>query len=162
MMRKFLVMMFLLIGMFGLVVPAVCAASSGPALRQDKAFVEKKDAKMQQFFQELNLTEEQKKLLNDNKNKHREQMKIIFQQKKDKMALIRQEVQKNELDMEKIIQINNELKELESKMLDLMLQGILDVRKILTAEQFKKFMEQAEKHRRHFDNTPGASIPSNR
>jgi len=162
MIKKYFVILLWMVGMFGLMMPVVYAASSVPAPRQGKALVEKKDAKMQQFFKELKLTEEQKKLLNDNKNKHREQMKAIFQQKKDKMTLIREEIQKDELNMGKITQINNELKDLDSKMLDLMLQGILDVRRILTAEQFKKFMEQAEKHRRHFENAPEAPVSHDR
>ena len=48
------------------------------------------------------------------------------------------------LNIGKITQINNELKILSAQMLDRKLEGILEVRKILTPEQFKKFMTKTE------------------
>lgn len=123
-----------------------------------KVSAEKKDAKRQKFYKELNLTDEQKKLLKENKNKNREQMKILFEGIKEKKALIREEVQKDELNMEKINQLQNELKALQTQMIDHRLEGILEVRKILTPEQFKKFLTKMEdrkgrdKHKKLFAN----------
>ena len=46
--------------------------------------------------------------------------------------------------MEKIDQINGDLKKMMAQMLDYRLERILEVRKILTPEQFKKFTSQVE------------------
>jgi len=128
---------------------ALYASPSDNDAKPTKAFAEKRDAKHQQFYKELNLTEEQKKLLEDNKNKHREQMKALFSGMREKTALMRQELQKDELNMEKLNQIQNELKALQTQMLDHRLQGILEVRKILTPQQFKKFLTKTEDHKGH-------------
>ena len=118
---------------------AVALLSSVAYASPDKDSGEKKGAKHEHFYKELNLTDDQKKALEENKNKNREQMKALFEGMREKRTLIRQELQKDQLDMEKINQTQNELKALQSQMLDNRLTGILEVRKILTPEQFKKF-----------------------
>lgn len=109
---------------------------------------EKKEmlAKHEEFFKELGLSEEQQKTLKDNKKKNREEMKTAFQAMKEKRELMRNELQKETLDMNKINGLNEDLKKLQNKMADQKLSGILEVRKVLSPEQFKKFMEKTEKH----------------
>lgn len=133
------------------VIAAVLLASSAvyaydPAAEctQKKAFAEKKEAKKEALYKNLNLTEEQKKALEANKTQTREQVKVLYQQVKDKTAMLRQELQGDTLNMDKINQINGELKNLQAQILDQKLQGILGVRKILTPEQFKKFMAEIQ------------------
>lgn len=109
-------------------------------------------ASMQQSSNGLNLTNEQKKLLEENRNKQRGQKKLLFEQMGEKTALIRQELQKDELNMDKIHQINTELKNLQAQILDERLEGILEVRKILTPEQFKKFIAKTQARPGHFKN----------
>ena len=55
---------------------------------------------------------------------------------KEKREEIRNELQRDELNIGKIAQINNELKILSAQMLDRKLEGILEVRKILTPAMF--------------------------
>ena len=98
----------------------------------------------------LNLSDTQKKLLEENKKVRREEMKSLFSQMKEKKEAIRNELQKAELNIGKITQINNELKILSAQMLDHKLEGILEVRKILTPEQFKKFMAKMGQRQEHF------------
>lgn len=128
----------------GLLSGVVYASASDNDSKEKKAFAEKRDGKRQQFYKDLNLTQEQKKALEENKNKNREQMKTLFAGMKEKKALIREELQKDELNMEKINQVQNELKALQTQMIDHRLEGILEVRKILTPEQFKKFLTKME------------------
>jgi Spy/CpxP family protein refolding chaperone len=61
---------------------------------------------------------------------------------RQKMASLRQELEKSELNMQVIYQTNNELKQLQTQMLDNRLERILEVRKILTPGQFKKFEDK--------------------
>ncbi len=110
---------------------------------------EKMEAKKQELYKDLNLTEEQKKALEENKNKNRELKKSSFQAMKGKMEEMRKELQNPTLNMEKINQIQSELKASQAQMLDQRLQGILEIRKILTAEQFTKFSAKMEEHKGH-------------
>ena len=65
--------------------------------------------------------------------------------------MIRQELQKDQLNMDSINQINSELKNLQAQILDRRLEGILEVRKVLTPEQFKKFTDRTEERKVHRD-----------
>ena len=91
-------------------------------------------------------------MLEENKNKHREETKVLFTQLRQKMTLLRQELEKSELNMQAIYYINNEVKQLQVQMLDNRLERILKVRKILTPEQFKKFEDKMNERMEHFKN----------
>ena len=151
-MRKFKIVMFLIIAVSGLSICASYADSSVPLPQQKEAVREKADVLQRELYQDLGLTNEQKKLLEENKNKHREQARAIFTQIHQKMDTLRQELEKNELNMQVIYQTNNELKQLETRMLDDRLEHILEVRKILTPEQFKKFGDKMNERREYFKN----------
>ena len=71
------------------------------------------------------------------------------------MASLRQELEKSQLNMQLVYQINNELKLLEAQILDNRLERILEVRKILTPEQFKKFEDKMNERMEHFKNKFG-------
>lgn len=128
------------------------AYAEGPELGSapSKETMEKMDAKREQLYKELNLTAEQKNALKENKNKHREESKALFENMRAKKDLMREELSKDTVNMDKINQIQSEIKELQTKMSDQRLQGILEVRKILTPEQFKKFMASMEERKGRF------------
>ena len=65
---------------------------------------------------------------------------------------MRQELQNPTLNMDKINQIQSELKASQAQMLDARLQGILEIRKILTPEQFTKFSAKMEEHKGRGDH----------
>lgn len=115
--------------------------------RHDKELMKKMDAQAKEIFKDLGLSAEQTKMLEDNKSKHREEMKASFEAMRAKEALLRDELQRESLDIGKITQINNELKDIQLKMTDQKLAGILEVRKILTPEQFRKFNKKIEERR---------------
>lgn len=103
--------------------------------RQNRASMQ---AKIQE---ELGLTDEQVQQLDDYRNQQREQMKQDRQTMKQLKEEIKQETEKTEIDEAKIKSIHEQLKTLNNKMSDNRLDGILQLRKILTPEQFKKFNE---------------------
>ena len=139
-MRKINVVVFLMVAVLvSLSTSVIYAASPIPATQQK-----------QKIYNELGLSDEQKKLLEENKNKHREQTKALFTQLRQKMALLRQELEKGELNTQAIYQTNNELKQLQAQMLDNRLERILEVRKILTPGQFKKFEDRMNERMEHF------------
>lgn len=106
----------------------------------------KMESRFQRVFKELNLTPEQEERLKNHRAGSREEMKAFHKKMSDKRKELGDEIQKQELDMEKINQLNSELKAMHSEMQDNRLKDILEAREILTPEQFGKFREFIEKH----------------
>jgi Spy/CpxP family protein refolding chaperone len=133
----------------GLSVPAY---SEGPEGNQKdrQEWKERMESKMQGLFKELNLTEAQKKQLDENRAKNREAMETLGKSMRENKEQMRKELQKDTLDMGKINQLQTQIKETQAKMTDNRLQGILEVHNILTPEQFKKFSEHMEKQKDRF------------
>lgn len=119
----------------------IYAHTPGDHSPEHEAMREKMKARMVEVFKQLDLSPEQEKQLEAHRNKHREQAEEFRKSIKAKREEIRNELQKQELNMEKINKIHSELKSLRSKKADHRLDGILEVRKILTTEQFVKFCE---------------------
>jgi len=107
---------------------------------------EKMEARFKEVSKELNLTPEQEEQLKKHRTQSREKMKEFRKKIAGKREEFGKEVQKQELDMEKINQLNSELKIMHSEMQDNRLKGILEIRNILTPEQFTKFKEFIGKH----------------
>ena len=121
-------------------------AVSGHGVKPMHKWHEMKEKRTQKIYAQLNLTDEQKKQLEDNKQKNREQKKALFKQMKSSKETLVQEFMKPDLDMNKINAIHAQIKALQAQMADNRMGSILAVRKILTPEQFKKFHELTEKH----------------
>ena len=102
---------------------------------------EKMKAKMLEVFKQLDLSPEQEEQLKAHRKNHRGQGKEFRENMKAKKEAIRNELQKEELNVENVYTIHKELKDLLIQKADHRLEGILEVRKILTAEQFRKFCE---------------------
>jgi periplasmic protein CpxP/Spy len=105
----------------------------------------------QEIFSQLNLTDEQKKLLEANKEQHRAIMQRARQEMKASREAFQAEMMKPQLDMPQINAIHNQIKILLSQMEDNKLSSILAVRAILTPEQFLKFVNLMHKHKPEHD-----------
>ena len=105
------------------------------------------ESRFTEVSKELNLSAEQQKQLESHRKQHREQNVALYYDMKKKRDEIKSELQKPELNMNKINQLHTEFKALMGKIEDDRLNGILEVRKILKAEQFTKFMELMEKRK---------------
>ena len=130
-----------LIGIAGLLlsVSTVFAQPPGPALKDPESMKTRMEARMKAMEQKLNLTEEQQKLLEANRIKHREEAEKFHENLRAAREAMRAELEKPELNMDKINQLHSEEKDLMAKLADYRLEGILEVRKILTPEQFVEF-----------------------
>ena len=102
---------------------------------------------IQEIYSQLNLTEIQKKQLEDNKIQHRAKMKAVREQMKSYRQAFQQELMKPQLDMNKIHELHSRLKALESQMADDRLNSVLAVRSILTPQQFSEFAALMHKHK---------------
>ena len=150
--RKLKIIIFLAIGALMLAASLVYASSDSPERgpQNENEFKEDMNARRKQLYEGLGLTEGQKKLLEENRKKSRGREEVLFKEMRGKMELIRRELQNDTLNMEVIYQINNDLKQIQAQMLDDRLEGILEVRKILTPEQFKMFNVKMEERFKHF------------
>jgi len=145
-----LVMVLIAAVLIGLSVYIICTTSSIPAAWRRDAFKKRMFAKQEQIYNTIGLTDAQKKLLEENRNKYREQKKVLFTQMHQRMNLLRQELEKSELNMQEIYQTNDELKQLQDRLLDQRLECILQIRQILSPEQFKKFEDKINESARYF------------
>lgn len=97
--------------------------------------------------EELGLSVDQQEKLEANRVNNR---KINKEQRDAMKALheqLKTEVEKVDIDMAKVYKIHQQIKALDNQIADARLEGMLEVRQILTPEQFKKFQEKAGKRR---------------
>jgi Spy/CpxP family protein refolding chaperone len=101
----------------------------------------------------LNLTDDQKKQFDDIRKKQKEAMKGVFDQIKANREAFDTEISKAAPDMNKINDLQSQLKTVQGQMVDNHLNLILETKKILTPEQYAGYMalERAERleHRHH-------------
>ncbi len=124
-----------------LLLPAFVRANEPPDGHSRKKFKEQWEQKEADIHKQLGVTPEQEAALNAHKEKYRAQINELKTKIKAKREEIANEVQKAEFDTARVRQIHEELKVLKAQMEDYHLEGVLEVRKILTLEQFNKFSE---------------------
>jgi Spy/CpxP family protein refolding chaperone len=105
----------------------------------------------QMMAQILNLTADQEKQLQDSREKQEATMKSTFEQMKANRDAFDTEIVKATPDMAKINDIQAQLKTIQAQMVDNHLSSMLEIKKILTPEQFAGFMalEKAKKFMMH-------------
>ncbi len=94
------------------------------------------------IFKELNLTEEQKDKLKQNRKAQHEAMKGLRTQMMKKHAELKDTLSKPDVSRTSVEPIAAELKALHAKIMDCRLDGIFAVKEILTPEQYAKFQEK--------------------
>ncbi len=122
---------------------------------KDASWGQKNDTKVQEIYSQLNLTDQQEKQLEENKTKHRGEMKDTFTKIKADKEALKAELMKPELDMNKINEIQSQIKALQADTLDRRLNSVLEVRKILTPEQFGKFIALMDKRKHEHEASAG-------
>ena len=103
--------------------------------------------RIQEIYSQLNLTDDQKKQLEANKQQHRAKMESARREIKADKEMLKEELMKPQLDMLKINAVHGQIKALQNQMEDGKLNSILAVRVILTPEQFSKFVNLMHKHK---------------
>jgi len=97
----------------------------------------------------LGLTDDQKKQLKENWQKQREAVKPLFEQMKDNRQALKQELLQPTPDMNKVNTLQTQFKAIEGQMTDSRLNSLLETKKVLTPEQFTKFLEVKERRKHH-------------
>jgi len=137
------------VGIVGMILLSslVYSQPSGDDSNNHQGKREEMKARMLEVFKQLNLSPEQAEQLQAHRKNHRGQADEFREILRARKEAMKNELQKEELNMEKIYKIHNELKGLDAEKADQRLESILEVRKILTAEQFRKFNELREEIR---------------
>jgi Spy/CpxP family protein refolding chaperone len=99
----------------------------------------------------LGLSQDQEKQLKDSKEKQMASMKSIFEQMKANREAFDAEMIKATPDMSKVNDLQAQLKTIQSQMVDDHLNAILEIKKILTPEQYAGYatLEKAKKLMMH-------------
>ena len=133
----------------------LCVMLAVPAFAQEKcAPREKAPEHFKKMFEQLSLNDKQKEAMETNKAAHRGKMKQNFEKMKALKDEFNAELMKPKLNMSKINSLQKQFKAMQAQLADDRLSSILEVRKILTAEQFAKFISLANENekRYHFKN----------
>jgi Spy/CpxP family protein refolding chaperone len=149
-MEKFKKILFGFIGLYIFVALSLAHAQATPGPDESSAKWHP-GQRIQEIFNQLNLTDDQKKQLEMNKQQHRAKMESSRQAMKTSREAFQQELMKPLLDRPRINEIHQQIKALQSQMEDDKLNSILAVRTILTPEQFQKFVNLMHRHKQEHD-----------
>ncbi|MCA9404920.1 MAG: periplasmic heavy metal sensor [Candidatus Omnitrophica bacterium] len=112
-----------------------------------KEFRKERIAKM---YEKLELSQEQKEQLEAHRKSQKEEYRAVFQELKSNKDALAEELEKKNIDKDKVQQIHAKIKVLNAKKEDMRLEGIMQVREILTDEQFSEFMKLKESRKEKF------------
>lgn len=96
------------------------------------------------MYKELNLTPEQQAKLEANRKVEREKMQQTFTVLREKQTKLQEALSNPGATKASIEPIVNEMKLLQAQMIDNRVNGILEVKKILTPDQFAKFTQKMQ------------------
>lgn len=96
-------------------------------------------------LKELNLTNEQGKSLEENRQGQRQRMVGIISALKAQKEKLEQVMKKDSATKAEVEPIVAEIKSLQAQLIDQRINGILAVKKILTPEQFTRFQELTQR-----------------
>jgi len=109
--------------------------------------------------EKLNLSPEEEAALEAFRKEHRAQAKEYHRNIKSTREELKNELEEETLNMDRVNALHATLKDLQGKMEDHRLEGVLKVREILSPDQFSQFLEMMGKHRHgmggHHDGPPG-------
>lgn len=97
------------------------------------------DDRRERMFKELNLTPEQKEKLKAHREANRQRAETLRQAMRAKREAMRLELEKPDFKADRARALHEDLKKLQAQAADARFNGILEVRQILTPEQFQKF-----------------------
>ncbi len=116
----------------------------------DEAYKESRyseDGLKERVIKKLNLTQEQQGKLAEHRKAHRESMMKLRAAMKEERAELQEELRKPDFTEATVRPLVEEIKALQSEMIDLRVDGVFAVKDILTPEQFVKF-QQIVKHKK--------------
>ncbi len=113
-------------------------------------FAQRRKQHFEEMVKELKLTDDQRKQIESHRQEHMQEIKTLMEQIFQLRKAIGEQLQQSRVDLDKVKQLHGQLKELIFKREDLMFSGILQIREVLTAEQFTLFNQKMGQMRKIF------------
>jgi Spy/CpxP family protein refolding chaperone len=104
-----------------------------------------KEKFFEKIVEELDLTAQQQEALRQQRAEHRDKIKALMENLGSKKMALCTELEKEQIDKEKIDGIVNEIKPLLGQQIELRVEDTLAMKEILTAEQYQKFHKFVKK-----------------
>ena len=134
---------FVVVGLAALLLTAstVCA--------QQQAEVKEPTGKRgEKIFQELNLTKEQQDKMTANRKAQRQEMMKLREQIRQKQEQLQESLGSASVTPASVGPLVNDIKSLQSQLIDLRINGIFAVKAIMTPEQFAKFQQLTQERQK--------------
>ncbi|MEA3489379.1 MAG: Spy/CpxP family protein refolding chaperone [Candidatus Omnitrophota bacterium] len=97
----------------------------------------------------LDLSPKQREQLKELRRENREMMKALMEELRDTRHDLSEELQETYSSRKKIKRVVSDMKKLQAKQIDQRVDNFLDMKKILTPDQFEEFMELKEERKHH-------------
>jgi Spy/CpxP family protein refolding chaperone len=115
------------------------AAAGQDELAQKESGAAKTAAKI---VSELNLTPEQGEEIKNQRSEHRRIKKQLSHSLREKQKELKAELEKEVSDRGKVDRISKDIKQLQGERVDHRIEGVLQMKEILTPEQYRKFHQK--------------------
>lgn len=119
---------------------------------------ENRERPFEKIKAELGLTDEQAAKLREHRQAHRQAGLALWQDARAKREALKAELEKPNFDENKVKSLQASARAAQEKLQDHRLQGIIDVKKILTPEQFAKFQAIMKEKRGQWGNRRGGGF----
>ncbi|MDD3374539.1 MAG: Spy/CpxP family protein refolding chaperone [Candidatus Omnitrophica bacterium] len=106
------------------------------------------EEQIQKMEKNLGITEDQSLQLRSHREGHQIKMESLMKQMKEKREALKQELEKADTDQASVEVLSAELKNVQAQMVDERINGISEVKSILTPEQFEEFKGKMNKKER--------------
>ncbi|MFH1655666.1 MAG: periplasmic heavy metal sensor [Candidatus Omnitrophota bacterium] len=146
------------------VISLVCFVTSvfaQPFEDTPKEFGEERKQAIENFTEELELTQEQQEQIKEQRAEKRKQAERIREQLKAKNQELRQELEKEEVDEVKVQVLIAEINDLQAKQLQQRVEGVLKMKEILTPEQHEKLKAKMQEKKQKMHHKRGKMMRHN-
>lgn len=100
-----------------------------------------KRKRMTEVYERLNLSDDQKQALEQNREKHHGRLRSVKDEIDQTKFSLQEELTQDEVNVSKVEELKGRLKNLQGEATELRVEGMIEVREIMTQEQYEKFRE---------------------
>ncbi|MFH1772042.1 MAG: periplasmic heavy metal sensor [Candidatus Omnitrophota bacterium] len=116
-------------------------------LSEEKSYREKKEQReetMKKVMDEIGLTEPQREQIKEYRSQHKEVSGQLRMELKEKKKQLREELTKTDSNEAALRGLADEIKRIQGQIIDHKIESILEMKKIMTPEQYQKFKEKTK------------------
>lgn len=141
----------ILITAFAISIAAVGAMAEGQSAENEQASQTGREG-FKGFFKDLNLSREQRLKLMEMRRGNQGKIRSMREELQTRIKELRSELKNPSSDNSRISSLTGEIKNLMGQLLDQRVQGVLQLKQILTPEQFSKFQDKIQNRQRFRKN----------